>query len=386
VCVLTEPCLNEAVRAIGAEFKEFRGHFTRTDRTVDLIQDSKAKPLAMPVLDNVLIGPAMGVAEETRAALRETQTDVVVADFMMVGGLVAAEAMAIKRVALVHQPEYLPGPGRPPAGMGLLPATSAAGRLRDRLLTRLFHRMLDRYLPALNTVREAFALPRLGSLADVYHQANLRLIQTSKAFDAPLVPAPANVRYVGPVLDDPAWAALEQDLWPESDSRPLVVVSLSTTFQNQRSILDSVIGAVSGMEVCCLITLGPAMSKEKFHVPENVIALPGVAHNQVFPRADAVVTHAGHGTVMRALAHGLPLVCLPMGRDQVDNAALVVRHGAGLKLSPKAKSGRIAAAIGRVLSKPDFAMNARFLQKSILADAKADLAVTHLEQLATGKG
>jgi len=36
----------------------------------------------------------------------------------------------------------------------------------------------------------------------------------------------------------------------------------------------------------------------------------------VFPLADLVITHAGHGTLMRALSHGLPLVCLPMGRDQ----------------------------------------------------------------------
>ena len=70
----------------------------------------------------------------------------------------------------------------------------------------VFDRMFDRYLPTLNLVRESFALPRLESLADVYHQADLRLIQTSKAFDACIDPAPANVRYVGPILDDPVWA------------------------------------------------------------------------------------------------------------------------------------------------------------------------------------
>lgn len=383
VRVLSEPCMNKAVSAIGAEFIGFEKHFTRTDRSIDLIQDSKAKPLTMPVVDNVLIGPAMDVAEETLAALREEVADVVVADFMMIGSLLAAEAMAIKRVALVHQTEYLPGPGRPPSGMGLLPATSGIGRLRDRALTTLFNRMLDRYLPRLNNVRVVLSLPPLKSVAEVYHQADLRLIQTSRAFDSPITPAPANVRYVGPILDDPTWPEFAQDPWTNGDPRPFVVVGLSTTFQNQRSVLENIVTAVSELKIRCLVTLGPAMAKESFHMPANVIAVPGVPHSQVFPHADAVVTHAGHGVVMRALAHGLPLVCLPMGRDQVDNAALVAFHGAGLKLSPKAKSKQIRNGIKRVLDEPAFTMNARSLQKSILADAKTDSAVSQLEQLTT---
>lgn len=387
VRVLTEPCLKESVNAIGAEFRVFKKHFIRTDPTIDIIKDWKANPLTIPTIDNVLIRPAMGVAEETQVALRDEPTDVVVADLMMVGSLIAAEAMGVKRVALFHSPEYLPGPGRPPGGMGLMPAPSPMGRIRDKLLTMLFYRIVNQYLPPLNAVREAFALPLLKSVDEIYHQADARLIQTSQAFDAPITPAPANVRYVGPILDDPVWADFEGDLWPERDSRPFVVVSLSSTFQNQRAVLGRIIHAVSAMDIRCLVTLGPAMATETFQVPENVIVLPSVPHSQVFSHADAVVTHAGHGTVMRALSYGLPLVCLPMGRDQIDNAALVAHHGAGLKLSSKAGSRHIRKAITQVLGEPAFAMNAQSLQKSILADAKAELAVSELEHLsAKGEG
>jgi MGT family glycosyltransferase len=389
VRVLTEPCLREAVNAIGADFRAFEKHFNRTDPTVDVIQDSKSRPLSIPAIENVLVRPAMGVCEETRAALEEERTDVVVADFMMIGSLIAAEAMAIKRVALCHMPEYLPGPGRPPGGLGLLPGRSVAGRARDRLLGSLFDRITDRYLPAVNAVRGAQGLSALESFADIYHRADRRLIQTSEAFDAPITPAPANVRYVGPTLDDPGWttgagwADCEQKLWPKGDSRPLVVVGLSTTFQNQRSVLETIVRAVTGMQVRCLITLGPAMAKENLQVPDNVIVSRGVAHSEVFPHADVVVTHAGHGTVMRALAHGLPLVCLPMGRDQNDNAALVAHRGAGLKLSRNANSHRIGQAIKRVLGDSAFRVNARSLQTSVRADALSDSAVSELERLAT---
>mgnify|MGYP000394340075 CR=1 FL=1 len=382
VRVLTEPCLKEAVAATGADFKAFKKYFDRIDGTVDIIQDWDAKLFTIPSVENVLIRPASYVATETLALLRDGTVDVVVADFMMIGSLIAAEAEGIKRVALFHMPEYLPGPGRPPGGMGLLPSNSLIGRIRDKVLSKVFNRVINQYLSPINSLRKTLNLPTYRSLLEVFHQADLRLIQTSKVFDAPITPAPSNVRYVGPVLDDPSWADSKGTLWPESDTRPLVVVSLSSTFQNQYSVLQRIIKAVTEMDIRCLITLGPAMSKESFQLPDNVIALASIPHSQIFPLADAVITHAGHGTVMRALAYGLPLVCMPMGRDQLDNATLTEHHGAGLKLSSNARSNQITKAVHRVLEEKVFAKNAQLLQKCILADAKAGLAVSELEYLA----
>ena len=65
-------------------------------------------------------------------------------------------------------------------------------------------------------------------------------------------------------------------------------------------------------------------------------------------RAALVVTHCGHGTVMRALSHGRPMLCLPMGRDQNDNAARVVARGAGLRLGADAAPPAIRSAKGPV--------------------------------------
>ena len=110
----------------------------------------------------------------------------------------------------------------------------------DGLLTRLFYGQVSGYLPAVNTTRQSFGLAPLGTakdLVDEFHRADLRLIQTTEAFDFPITPAPANARYVGPVLDDPDWTGAWQNPWPEDDARPLVVASLSSTFQNQREVL-----------------------------------------------------------------------------------------------------------------------------------------------------
>ncbi|HYJ78903.1 MAG TPA: glycosyltransferase [Longimicrobiaceae bacterium] len=387
VRVLTEPCLRAAVEEAGARFVPFTRHFTREDRTEDIIGDSAARtPIGalQRSLERVVFGPARIVAEETRLAMDGERPDVVAVDALMPGALIAAEAAGVPRVVLFHMPEYLPGPGRPAAGPGFLPRTDVLGRLRDALMTRLFLRQLAACLPPYNDARRAFGLPPLataGDLAGEYHRADRRLMLTSEAFDFPITPPPPNVRYVGPVLDDPDWTGAWRSPWPRADPRPLVVASLSSTYQGQRDLLQRIITALGTLEVRGLVTLGPAMAAESFDVPGNVVVVPSAPHARVFPHAAAVVTHAGHGTVMRALAHGVPLLCLPMGRDQDDNAARVVARGAGLRLGRSARPSRIAAAIGRLLDEPGFRTHAARLGRIIASDVAADRGVAELEAI-----
>jgi UDP:flavonoid glycosyltransferase YjiC (YdhE family) len=107
-----------------------------------------------------------------------------------------------------------------------------------------------------------------------------------------------------------------------------------------------------------------------------------VPHGRVLPYADAVVTHAGHGTVIAALAHGLPLVCLPMGRDQHDNAARVAWHGAGLRLSSTSSPARIAAALRTVLDHTAYREAAQRIAKAIIDERPSHAGPDELESLA----
>ena len=391
VHVLTEPCLRENVEKIGAEFSPFRRHFVREDRAEDIIGDSEARtPLGAmkKTFDRIIFGPAGIVAEETQRVLRERSFDVVAADVMTPGSLVAAEAAQLPRVVLFHMPESLPGPGRPAAGPGFLPRTDLIGRMRDRLLRKMFFRNLKQYVAGFNDVRRQYGLSPytdVEELVDQFNQADRRLILTTREFDFPIDPAPSNVRYVGPILDDPGWVGEWENPWPADDRRPLVVVSFSTTYQNQRSAIERVMEGVAGLDVRVLVTLGPAMSKQRFQSSENVEVVSEAPHTEVFPHAAAVVTHGGHGTVIRALASGVPLLCMPMGRDQDDNAARVFWHGAGLRLKVTASPQRIAAALERVLQEPTFRDNAKRLGAAIVRDAAEERGVAELESL-LGKG
>lgn len=88
------------------------------------------------------------------------------------------------------------------------------------------------------------------------------------------------------------------------------------------------------------------------------------------------------GTVTRALAHGLPLVCVPMGRDQDDVTARVVWHGAGLRVGRGASPAKLRPAVHRVLDEHAFRDQGARLRAIIEADLTADRGIGELEQFA----
>jgi UDP:flavonoid glycosyltransferase YjiC (YdhE family) len=151
----------------------------------------------------------------------------------------------------------------------------------------------------------------------IHDIADFRIIQTLRSFDFPLLPAPPNVRYSGPVLDDPDLVSSEKwdSPWGTNDNRPLIVISFSPTYQNQAEVIQNCINALKDIPVKGIVTLGLAMEEVRFEVPDNVKLMNSVKHSMVFPHTDIVITHAGHGTLIRALAYGVPLICLPIGRD-----------------------------------------------------------------------
>jgi UDP:flavonoid glycosyltransferase YjiC (YdhE family) len=83
---------------------------------------------------------------------------------------------------------------------------------------------------------------------------------------------------------------------------------------------------------------------------------------------------------MRALASGLPLVAVPMGRDQDAAAVRIVHRGLGLR--PKRTPTAIAAAVNRVLTEPSFRTAAEGMATRLRQEVAADGLRVALEDLA----
>jgi len=391
VRVLGDPVLADEVAATGAQFRPWTMAPHRTSREdpgTEVVRDWEAKtPLGAfaRLRDRLIFGPAGLFASDTLAELAKQPADAVVTDHLLAGVGVAAEARTVPLALCVPNVLPLPRRGVPPFGMGLKPARGPLGRARDGALGFANQRLWGRGLPELNAARVELGLNRLVSVYDQFHRADRLLVLTSAAFDYPSCAAPANARYVGPRLDDPSWAEPWNSPWPAGDPRPLVLVGLSSTYQDQLPTVRRVADALGRLPMRGLITVGPAVDAGEVAPPENVVVVPSAPHGAVLPHASVVITHAGHGTAIKALAAGVPMVCLPMGRDQDDTAARVILTGGGVRLKPSASAKSIAAATRDVLDNARYRDAARTMAEAIAAETQTDRAVAELEALAISR-
>ena len=119
-----------------------------------------------------------------------------------------------------------------------------------------------------------------------------------------------------------------------------------------QTVVGRAADALGQVQVRGLVTTGPAVDPAVISAPPNVEVTRWVRHADVLPYCSAVVSHGGHGTVMKALIAGVPLVVVPLGRDQPDNAARVVHAGAGIRLPKHASADALRAAISRIIGDP----------------------------------
>jgi MGT family glycosyltransferase len=389
VRVLSEDCVAAEVIAAGARFEPFEQAPNRASRTEDLIRDSEARtPLGAfaRARDRVVMGPAGAYARDTRAALEREPVDVLVSDYMLFGPPIAAERLGVATALLVHNVYVVPEPGKPAPGAGFLPARGPLGRLRDRTVSRALVALFNRGLSPVNRARGEHGLPPLRSALEQFDHAELVLVLTSESFDFHGESHPPHVRYVGAHLADPPWVDEWRSPWAADDGRPLVIVSMSSTYMAQERVLARVIEGLGRLDARVLVTAGPAIDPSSLARAANTTIVRSAPHAQLFPHAAAVVTHAGMGTVTRALAAGVPLVCVPMGRDQHDVAARVVHAGAGLRLRARAKPVTIRSAVERVIHEPSYRASAEALGARISADAAEQRGVFELEALAGHRG
>jgi MGT family glycosyltransferase len=388
VRVLADRVLAPDVEATGAEHVPWTTAPQRANLEPGsiLIRDWEARtpPGAFAMgRDNVMIGPAEAYARDTLAELDRRGADVVTADLFLLGVHLAAEAANVPLALLPANVMALPGWGVPAMGPGFQPARGLPGRARDRLFDTLFRRLFDKGLEDLNVARTALGLPRATSVLGQIERADRVIILTSRAFEFDAFSPPPNVVFGGPRLDDPAWC----EPWtPPPGDDPLVLVGLSSTYMQQLPVLRRIAAALGTLPVRGVITTGPVIDPASIDAPANVTVVRSAPHAEVLRHAAAVITHAGHGTLIKALAAGVPVVALPMGRDQLDNAARAVAAGAGVRLRPGARSAALAGALRKVLGDPSYRAAAQRMATAISEELLEDRAVAELERLAVRDG
>ncbi|WP_179948854.1 nucleotide disphospho-sugar-binding domain-containing protein [Mesorhizobium erdmanii] len=375
-------------QAAGARFRSWVRAPNRVDRARegDPPDWSVSDKEGIGMVAQFLAGTALAYAEDTIDELRREPADLVVGFDMLLGPMLGAEAIGQKLALLGTMISFFPLPGIAPLGSGLGIARNAQEQALLDASRAEMQALFDSALPELNAARARLGLAPLDHLADQCNAASVHWLGTARAFDFEQAVLRPNMRYAGPLLGDPVWAEPWASPWSTDDDRPLVLAGFSTSFQDHAAVLQRVIDASASLPVRLLVTLGGSIEPSELAPAPNTVVVRSAPHLEILKEASLVVTHGGHGTVIAVLLHRLPMLIIPHGRDQADNAVRVTERGAGLTLSRTAPTETIRAALVRQLNDPAFRLAAGALGDAVDAEWRASTLIADLEALARPLG
>lgn len=268
-------------------------------------------------------------APDLARAIEVERPDALLIDEGAWGAASAAERSGLPWAFTIVSPVPLPSRDAPPFGLGLRPRSDRIGRLRDRLARRFALGALERMMAShMNPIRAGIGLPPVRTLNDIYLAASVVLAYTAEPFEYPRADWPSKLRLVGPGLWEPP---ADPPGWLGNVTQPLVLVTCSTLFQNDRRIVEVVCEAFAGEPLEVVVTTGD-VDPSGLEPPSNVRIERFIPHTPVIERAACVVCHAGMGITQKSLSHGVPVVAVPFGRDQPEVARRVEVAGAGVRL------------------------------------------------------
>jgi len=225
------------------------------------------------------------------------------------------------------------------------------------------------------------ALPLIKRYAELLESADLVLHATDQVFDYSFDRLPSRHRYVGPlgIWEPPR----ERPAYLDEPGNPWVLVSISSQRQDDIALAEAALQALADQPVRVLLTLGPEHDPSELSGhPRNARVEKTVSHSAVLERAVLLLSHAGHGTVMKALWQGKPMVLIPWGRDQPGVAARAQTLGvAEVVACAEATAETIGAAVKRSLASQQPARNAAKHSARLRATNPPAAAAAHLESL-----
>jgi UDP:flavonoid glycosyltransferase YjiC (YdhE family) len=252
----------------------------------------------------------------------------------------------------------------------------------------LFLRHIDHYrafCSRTNASRQAAGFSPLPDADRLWFERDLIITTSLEALDRrdPLPAGAEKVRHVGPALEMERHAAPVDLPWDRDDRTPIVLLSFSTgPEQGNVDKMQRTLDALGDLPVHVVATGGRSIEIGKVTPPPNSVALDAADHDALMRRAAMVVTHGGHGTMMRALKHGLPMLVMPgMAADQAPNAALVEEIGTGCALSQDSNVDAIKTTAAKILNSASYASRAREMARQIPRVDGALAAASEIETL-----
>ncbi len=343
VDVIAQACLQSRIESAGGRL--LPTHFVSQWSSTDKIMPEEE---GLFYWNNCVF--ARAYADETMAALQTNRYDAVLVDSFLPYAIAAARASGIPTVALVHS-------------------------LYDTLITGPMADAVDAGLQGASAEFDEFGIGPIISFRQLIEGTDEVLVFSYRDFDNTEA---TGISHVGPLRV----AKTTQESPRRFPDRPLLVVGLSTAFQSQGVLLQRICDALGDLTVEAIVTTGPAIEPESLRAPDNVLVVQFTEHDNVLPDADLLITHAGHGTVMSGVQYGVPMLCLPMGRDQPVVAARVAELGLGRVLEPDSSAQEIREAVAHLIEDNALRSTSREFAKQLDTDSGLERAAAIAESAA----
>lgn len=272
--------------------------------------------------------------DDVHEIMAETAADVLLVDTNSWGAQAVAEASGLPWATFQPYFTPLPAPGVPPFGPGLPRTTNLIGRARDALMGKVIFTKMSQYaLPSINTTRTRLGLEPLGNYIELLQRPPRVFYFTVEELEYPREHWPDSFQLVGPTQWEQPTEVPE---WLAEIERPIALVTISTERQGDRDLIDTTLQTLPKQGYYVVATTA-AHEPDAFggNGDSDYRVERFVPHGPILDRAAVVVCHGGMGITQRALAHGVPVVVVPFGRDQPDVARRVEYAGAGVRLLPK---------------------------------------------------
>ena len=316
-------------------------------------------------------------ASMTRHAIATASPHAVIHDILTLAPALAAELEGIPVGTLIPHVYPVAAPGFPPYAFGARLPRTALGRVLWNALAGPVQAGVRRGRAELNETRAQLGLPPVARLYGGQSD-QLCMVGTFPQLEYPRS-WPQHVHVVGPVMWEPPFHELES---PPGDA-PLVLVAPSTAQDGEHRLLRAAVAGLAGEPVRLLA----AWNRRPLPVPVKVAAntrlVEWISYSRTMPRCALVICHAGHGTMVRALAGGSPVLSVPAAGDMAENAARADWAGVGARLPWRWLSPQtLRLAVRRALSDAAMAARAQELAAWAAANDGAERAAELVEQLA----
>jgi MGT family glycosyltransferase len=282
-----------------------------------------------PTMDRPL-KPYEAVFRATAVTRREVaafEPDVVVHDILTLAPAMAGELEGVPVATLVPHLYPVGAPGFPPYAVGArLPRTAVGRRLWRAVEQGPVEKGLRQGRDELNETRRRLGLGPLERLHGGI-SASLCLVATLPQLEYPRE-WPEHVHVVGPLMWEPPFDDVEL---PAGDG-PLVLVAPSTAQDPDQRMLRAAVAGLRNAPVRVLATANRRPLPVPVRLGDNASLVNWLSYARTMPHASLVVCHAGHGTLVRALACGVPVLAAPHSGDMGENAARLDWSGAGIRL------------------------------------------------------